>query len=417
MKVLSLWTALLALYSLSSADEQVNGSLESYISDSKQQQFEYSYEKNEAESSKLRDSWISPFMFNYSFSKNKQEDEAYIGQAGVVPALDNEWDQQSASVTWTQPIFQSGGIYYGIKYATASGEYANYSVDVTKRKLIKDAISILMQIRQSDLRIKRQNLQIRNAEIALEQKKEQYLNGQLDSSFLDNAILDRNKIIQALYDIETSKERLISKFEALSDKDYKKAAVPKLGEISKKEFLENNIILKMSDSELEKNRYFKDVTIAKYLPKVNFSAGYTWNDETIMFGTFNRPENRSYNYGIKASIPLDINTFDDISSSKVDYLKSKVVLEDKKRELGALYDQVVQNVDNLAKKINLSIENKFIYKKLVDETRELFKAGYKTEYDIELLKNSYEMADIDSEIYDIDKQLELLTLYEMYKKD
>jgi outer membrane protein TolC len=413
MKVLNLWIPLLVLCSLLNAEDQIDGSLEQYISDSKKKQFDYTYEKNEAESSKLRDSWIAPFILNYNFIKNKQEEEATATSA----ASETEWDQESASVTWTQPIFQSGGIYFGIKYATASGKYANYSVDVQKRKLVKDAISILMQIKQIDLRIMRQNLLIRNTEIALEQVKEQYLSGQLDSSFLDNAIIDRNVVIQALYDIETNKERLISSFEALSDKNYKTAHIPRLDLLDKDQFLTHNIVLKMSDSEVEKNRYFKNVTIAKYLPKVNFSAGYTWTDKTKMFGTFDRPENTSYNYGLKASIPLDINTFVDVSSSRVDYLKSKVVVEDKKRELSAIYDQVMQNIDNLDKKISLSVENKDIYKKLLEDTKELFKAGYKTAYDVELLKNSFDMAEIDSKIYDIDKQLELLTLYEMYKKD
>ena len=417
MKVLNLWISLLALSSISLAFDTEDVSLEKYISDSKKKQFEYSYEKNEAESSKLRDSWISPFTLKYSFTKNKQEEEPYISQSGLVPAQDSEWDQENASITWNQPIFQSGGIYYGIKYAEASGEYADYSVDVTKRKLIKDAISILLQIKQIDLRIERQNLQIKNAEIALEQKKEQYLSGQLDSSFLDSAIIDRNTVIQALYDIETSKERLISKFEAISDVDYKTAFVPKLKMLTKDEFLGSNIVLKMSKSEIDKNAYFKDVTIAKYLPKFSFNVGYTWQDETKMLGVFNRPENTSYNYGIQASIPLDINTFDDIASSRVDYLKSKIVIEDKKRELGAIYDQVIQNMDNFSKKKSLSLENKDIYEKLLIETKELSNAGYKTSYDVDLLENSFKMAGIDYKIYEIDEQLELLSLYEMYKED
>jgi len=408
MKVSSLWILLLALSSLSFATENPSESLDSYISDSKKQQFDYTYEKNEAESSKLRDSWIAPFSLKYSFIKNQQDDEV----SGA-----SEWDQESASITWNQTIFQSGGIYYGIKYATASGKYANYSVDVAKRKLVKDAITILMQIKQTDLRAKRQELQIKNSEIALEQKKEQYLNGQLDSSFLDNAIIERNLVIQALYDIETSKERLVTKFEAISDKDYRQAAIPSLQNIEKDEFLTHNLVLKMDESEALKNSYYNDVTITKYLPKVSLSAGYSWQGETKMLGAIDRAENTSYNYGLVATIPLDINTLDDIYSSRAEYLKSKVAISDKKRELSALYDQVMQNIENLEKKKQLSLENKDIYKKLLDETNELFKAGYKTDYDVELLRNSYEMATIDFKIYEIDKQLELLTLYEMYKKD
>ncbi|MCW8839265.1 MAG: TolC family protein [Thiovulaceae bacterium] len=407
MKVLNLWITLLALYSLSYANESLDDSLEKYISDSKKKQFEYSYEKNEAESSKLRDSWIAPFNITYSLSRDNSLD--YKGF--------DEQEQQSASIKWNQPIFQSGGIYYGIKYAKASGKYADYSVDVQKRKLIKDAISILFQIKQADLRIKRQNLQIKNAEIALEQKKEQYLSGQLDSSFLDSAIIDRNNVIQALYDIETSKERLISTFEAISDMDYSAAHLPNLKSLTKEQFLSSNIVLKMSESEIEKNDYFKDVTIAKYLPKISFTAGYSWSAATNFMGVQQRPDIDYYNYGLSASIPLDINTADDITSYRVDYLKSKVAIEDKRRELSAIYDQVIQNMGNYEKKKQLSLENKEIYEKLLSETKELSEAGYKTSYDVDLLENSFKMAEIDFEIFEIDKQLELLTLYEMYKQD
>ena len=161
MKVLSLLIALLALCNTAFGDNEQNNSLDSYISENKKEQFDYDYEKIEAESSKLRDSWISPIKLNYSYLKSNP--------------YDNEQESYSTSVKLDQTIFASGGIYYAIKFAEASQKYSNYSVDVAKRKLVKDAISLLMQIKQMDLKVKKQNLQIKNSEISLEQKKEQYL--------------------------------------------------------------------------------------------------------------------------------------------------------------------------------------------------------------------------------------------------
>ena len=94
-----------------------------------------------------------------------------------------------------------------------------------------------MQIKQIDLKIDKQNLQIKNSEINLELKTEQYINGQLDSGFLDNAVIEKNTVTQALYDIETNKERLISKFQAISDMPYKSAEVPYLENLNEEEFL------------------------------------------------------------------------------------------------------------------------------------------------------------------------------------
>jgi outer membrane protein TolC len=406
MKVLKLSLALCLTCSLSLVANEKNTDLDTYISDSKTQQFNYDYEKNEAESSKLHDSWIAPIQLDYSYSKSKP--------------YSKEQTNENAAIKMSQPIFKSGGIYYGIKYANASRLYSDYSIDVAKRKMIKETISILMQIKQTSLKEHKQELQIKNSEINLLQKKEEYLSGQLDSGFLDNAIIQRNIVIQALYDIQTAKEKLITQFHTLSDLDYKNVAIPHLELITDKAFLKKNIVLKQSRAEIEKNRYLKNVTIVKYLPSVNFTADYSWSKSAgqgfVTGGNFIDTSNELafYDYGLRASMPLDINTFKDIESAKVDYLKSIVVAQDKKRELSALFEQVMHNIDNYDKKINLSNENIKLYTKLLKDTQDLFDAGYKTEYDVDTLKNSLEIQNIDSKIYDIDKQLALLDLYEMY---
>jgi len=376
--------------------------LDVYISENKKEQFKYDYEKNEADSSILRDSWIAPLNLNYSYSKSN-------------PYKDQQ-TTENASIKMDQPIFQSGGIYYGIKFAEASRIYVDYSVDVAKRKLVKDAISLLMQIKQIDLKISKQKLQIENSEINLAQKREDYLNGQLDSGFLDSAIIDRNIVIQTFFDLQTNKERLISKFNAISDMKHDEAFVPTLKLLTQEQFLQKNIVLGMSEREIEKNGYAQDVTVAKYLPKVNLTAGYSWDKSDSPF-KFGANEKDYYNVGFKVALPIDINSYRDVESSKIEYLKSQLVIEDRKRELIAIFEQVMQNIENIQKKKQLSVENRDIYERLLGDTNDLYAAGYKTKYDVELLENSVEIQKSDVEIYEIDKQLELLTLYEMYKDD
>jgi len=395
-------TSLLFIQSTSLLANDTNSTLNHYISDLKKQQFEYDYEKNEADSSILRDSWIAPLNLQYTHTKNNSN----------TMAADPIQETKTAVIKMDQPIFQSGGIYYGIKFANASKAYNDYSIDVAKRKMIKDAISLLMQIKQSDFKIERQKLQIKNSEINLEQQQEQYLSGQLDSGFLDNAVIERNIVIQNLYDMETAKERLISSFSTLSDLNYEVAKIPHLELLTRDEFLKYNIVLKMADSQIQRDRYNKNVTITSYLPSVSLTAGYTWTEASNAF--FAGGEREFYDYGLKASMPISINTFRDIESARIDYLKSEVTKEDNKIQLDALFTQVMQNLDNFDKKKKLSIENKDLYTKLLKDTKELYAAGYKTEYDVNLLENSVNISELDSKIYEIDKQLELLNLYEMY---
>ena len=404
MKGLNLLILLCLSFSSYVNASEENASLDSFLSDYKKKQFGYDYEKSKAESLKLRDSWIAPLRINYNYSKSNP--------------YDNEQLNESAAIKMDQPIFQSGGIYYGIKFANASRLYNEVSIDVAKRRMVKETISVLMQIKQTALREKRQKLQIKNSEINLLQKKEQYMSGQLDSGFLDNAIIQKNIVVEALYDIQTNKEKLINKFSVLSDLDYKNVLIPHLDMISKDEFLNNNTYLEQSKYEIEKNKYAKDATVAKYLPSINVTAGYNWQKISNQqfsptFPAFSN-ELDYYDYGFRASMPININTFRDVESAKVDYLKSSVVKLDRERELSFLYEQVLNNIKNFDKKIALSEENKKLYKKLLSDTKKLYASGYKTQYDVDTLSNSLEIQKLDTKIYEIDKQLELLNLYEMY---
>ncbi len=392
-----------------SAEEQKSAttSLEDYLSELKRQQFGYEYEKTDQESSKLRDSWIRPLILQYNINRSNPNENYGAGES----------ESQNAAIVLDQPIFQSGGIIYGVKFANASREFANYSIDQQKRIMIKQTIDLLMQVKQSDLTIAKQNLQIANSKINLEQKREQYMNGQLDSGFLNNAIIELNLVKQSLFDLETRNSQLKAQFKKLSDMDPEKAPIPFLAIVNEERFLNDNIDIKLAESESEKSRLQKNVNLVKYLPSVNLQASYNWQKQESYFvfggGTQkSTSETDYYRYGISASMPLDINSFNDFEASKVEYLKSKVVIDDKKRELKLLYEQVMQNLKNYDKKIALAEENRVLYETLLNDTLDLFKAGYKTQYDVDLLSNSMGIEEINKKVFEIDKQLELLTLYE-----
>ena len=398
-----------------SAEEQkaATGSLEDYLSELKQKQFGYEYEKVDNESSKLRDSWIRPIMLSYSISRQDPFNEQDAP----------ETESQNAAIAIDQPIFQSGGIIYGVKFANASREFANYSIDQQKRIMIKQTIDLLMQVKQSDLTIEKQHLQISNSTINLEQKREQYLNGQLDSGFLNNAIIEKNVVTQALFDLETRNYQLIAQFRKLSDLNPQTAKIPFLAIVDENKFMEQNIDIKLAESESEKNRFNKNITLVKYLPSINLQASYNWQRNEQVFFINGVPQNASspdttyYRYGLQASMPLDINSYNDFQAAKVEYLKSEVVIDDKKRELKLLFDQVMQNLTNYDKKIVLAEENRKLYEALLADTQDLFRAGYKTQYDVDILSNSMAIEVINKKVFEIDKQLELLTLYEKMTSD
>lgn len=372
------------------------------LSTLKEEQFKLDYQRSELQNDILRESWLQPLMIHYSYGKSDQ--------------YDGDGTTQNAIVSIDQPIFRSGGIYYGIKFAEASRRYSDLSIDVARQKLIKEAVSLLMQIRQSDLRIAKQELLIANSALNLELKTESYLHGELDSGFLDNAIIDKNLLTQLLYDTQTLKERLISAYESISDAPYATTPIPTLALMDETRFESEAIELQLAQSNIEKNRWNANMTRAKYLPQVSLNAAYNWNkiENPAFAGSVMpiRAESRYTTYGLSASMPVDFNELRDMESSRIDALKSTIMMSDKKRELKALYQQVRQNLANSEKKIGLARENQKLYEKLLNDTRELFWAGYKTQYDVDILSNSFKIQEIESQIIEIDQQLELLNLYE-----
>lgn len=375
---------------------------EGYLSGLKEKQFSYDYEKAKLQGDMLKDSWLSPVVASYSYMKNDQ----YNGDATI----------QNLSVSIDQPIFQSGGIYYGIKYAEASKKYLMLSVDAARTKMIKEAVALLMQIRQNEFRLEKQKLAVENAKLNLELKTEQYLHGELDSGFLDNAIIEKNIQMQSLYDLEAVREKLLSGFSALSDLDPKSVKLPRLELIDGEAFEEKSFDIELARSDIEKMRWNANVTRAKYLPKVSIAASHT-RDKMVNPAFIGRPMNETFDttyttYGMKASMIFDFNELRDMEFAHVEYLKSQTLLADTKRESKRLFNEVKSNLEKSDKKIALAEENRQLYQKLLDDTKELFKAGYKTEYDVSMLKNSLLIQTFEKKIVELDRQLELLALYE-----
>ncbi|MBD3808936.1 MAG: TolC family protein [Sulfuricurvum sp.] len=372
------------------------------LSTLKEEQFELDYHRTQLQSDILRDSWLQPLLLRYSYGKSDQ--------------YDGDGTTQNASVSIDQPIFRSGGIYYGIKFAEASRRYGNLSIDAARQKLIKEAVSLLMQIRQSDLRVAKQELLISNAGLNLELKTESYLHGELDSGFLDNAIIEKNSLTQVLYDLQTLKAKQISAYESISDAPYATTPIPKLKLIEQTAFESEAIDLHLTQSDREKSRWNANMIRAKYLPAISVNAAYNWNrlDDAKFAGMPGAisVENRYTTYGLSATMPIDFNEFREMESARIETLKSTLRIADKKRELKALYQQVSHNLSNSEKKRALAEENQKLYAKLLADTEELYKAGYKTEYDVKMLSNSHKIQQIEKEIIDLDIQLELLNLYE-----
>jgi outer membrane protein TolC len=388
----ALFSLLLPLSLLATGDGEI-------LSGEKQLQLKLKAEKNREDASKLQDSWINPLTLSATQSTSN---------------VDTTYESESMTyrLSLSQDIFRSGGIYYAIKYADATEKLQNTILRLEKQSLKATAYQLLLQLKKTRLTIEKQKLAIQNAEIDVKYKQEQYLNGLTDISFLSNAILTKNQLKNSLAEMESTKGDLIRQFSDISDLEPEAVEAIRLDPISRDEYVNRNLTIAQKQNEIESKRYVKNMTVASYLPKLTFDASYVQEDSETNFGAFaQEKEEGYYNYSFKLTIPLNINTFRDIESSRLDYLISRSELDTQKRQEQNYFQSIQKNLDAIAVKEKLAREDAELYGKLLLQTKEQLQAGYKTKDDVTVMANSKRSSELDIAIYKLDRQLELLKLY------
>ena len=373
------------------ADEQVLSTL-------KQKELQIDEKKAKVEASKLETSWINPINMSYTYQKGDQ--------------FPNQ-ESQNFVISIDQPIFKSLGIWEAIKYAKAKRGESLSGVELKKKELIAQVYKLAYTYKKQQLLLAKQRLALENARIDVEVKKEQYLSGELDGTFLDNAILKKNQLALSLIDLKQNLEDTKKALTDLSDRKPEAIKLPHLQLIPKESFLLNNMEMQKAKKSQEAARHFKNMTISRYLPSLSLFYNYNYQKSvgSLFFPGFSYSDHFS-TYGFRLTMPLfDINSFKEIESAKLDYIKTKVQLLDKKRELANLFTNVQKKLQLLQKKVELTKEDIRLYESLVKDTKARLAAGEKTIYDLKTMQNSLKQKRLDMQIFAIDEQMLLLDLY------
>ena len=393
------WIYSLSLVSLL----QAQGLDENILSKTKAQELYYSKEKVDAESSKLRDSWLNPIMMSYSGS--------FKDQFGF------SQESYGASVSIDQPIFKSGGIYFAIKYANATAHFNSLGIAIEKNAIISQTFSLIMQLKKLDLSLKQAQLLEADAQDELAYNIEQLSVGEIDTAQLSSSEIALNESTMRRIDLENQRRDLNYQLQIFSEVDYKTVALPRLKLVEKEDFFKHHMELKQLGAKQTRDRYFKNITISKYLPSVSATASYNYSrsvdqafSENFAIGDV---ESSYSSYGFRVSMPLfDVNTFRDIQSAKVDYLKSNVQFDAKKIELSRFYVNQIAKVKGIDTKITLSQKNEKLYTKVLTLIKDGYAVGDQSKLILDKTQHMLSIKHMDVEMIRLDKQIELLKLYE-----
>jgi len=212
-----------------------------------------------------------------------------------------------------------------------------------------------------------------------------------------------------LIDLEYQKETLLNNLTQFTDKKHTEVELPVLSVIENSNFMDNNIYVKQAKEDINSSYWLKNMTISNYLPTVNFTADYTKYHDTD--GNPVLTKEGTQNVGFNITIPFDTRFLNSIESNKIEYLKKKATLEDKKKEEEALFNNTMAKVKSLDKKIEITKEDVELYDSLLTQLQEQLDVGMKTISDVQTMQNSKEIKRLELKSLEIDKQIELLEIY------
>jgi len=369
---------------------------EQYLRKDKQKILQIDKEVNKKSATSLKYDWIEPVVASYSYTKSNQ-----IGDYSI---------SKYFRVSFDQPVFKSGGIYFAIQYSKANKAFNDVVYQMNKTKLIKSLYDGVLNLKKLDLEIKKSELSIENAKIDIKRKREQFDSGLLDSSFLDSAILNKTKLSHQLLNLKSLKFTTLQSFKNISDRDYKEIELPRLVVVDREEFISKNLDIASSKQQNKQAKELKNMTISNYLPTVSLFGNYNHKDDEIQFFT----QAKEYkSFGARVSMPIfAVNRGRDIEIRKLEYLKAKIKLKEQKEATIREFLALQNSIDILTQRVEIAKDDLTLYDSLVRRAKDGLSAGEKTIDDVKTLQNSKEIATLDAKIYEIDRELEILKLYE-----
>jgi outer membrane protein TolC len=151
------------------------------------------------------------------------------------------------------------------------------------------------------------------------------------------------------------------------------------------------------------------MTMAKYLPSVNAYYTYSKYHDTDNNTKYSKENDQTF--GLSVTVPFDSRTFNDVQSKRIDYLKSKLDLENSLDDEKTFFKSKLQKIAMIEERLQITRDDLEVYDSILKTINEEKIAQIKTQSDLDTLQNSQKIKSLDLKVYEIDKQLEFLDMY------
>lgn len=369
----------------------------SLLSPEKKTVLKHQQEIYESEHQKLRYNWISPLNLNAIYDYDKSAQGGYHS------------DTETLSASISQDIFRSGGITYQIKYADAKkqSETIRLQKDIA---LYNQQLFIALLNYQKNSVLRDQSMKrLENKEIEVFIKRQLYEAGKVDITELNNALMGKSVEQKSVASLKYSLAEQRYEIAKLSDINPENFPLPRFDLVGKEEFVEHQFDVEYSRAQADTLKNLSGVTSSRYLPtlSLNGDVGYRRYDPQELSGY----SGNYYSAGVQLTLPLTYNASATIQEAQATYLKENASIADKKRELDAAYAQVIEKIESYRETIAITSENLILYNDLLHAIEAGVNAGTKTGYDLQTLKNTKAIEELEITINEINIQILLAQLH------
>lgn len=364
-------------------------------------------EKQYIESSyeSLKNDWIGSIDFSSGLSQTHSfSDESDKNKS-------NKFGK-SASIGFTQSIYESGGIEFTIQYAKDKFKYDLLSWENQNSQILQSMYDTLLEITKLKFQIIQGKYQLENKDIELIIKKIQYEAGKTDIVELNNAVMSKNTQIKNNIALENSlkdKEFELSKY---TDLKYDEIEIIDFNNVSKEDYVSKNIEYLVEDARVEMLNTNYKKTKTNYLPKVSLGLNGSYSNIDDLIKNTKNEDETSGSASLTLSVPLyDYNKTSKLEDAKLEYLKQKSSANDLKNELAYEYEQIINQIDTYKKQNKIIEDNIKLYDDLITANRVSNDAGMTSAYDLEVLENTKKVNEYDLQINEINIKLQFSKLY------
>lgn len=386
------------LYSIL-AVTSVYGEIGSLLSPQKQRYYEYQQHEIDANYEKLHYDWLSPINLKAS---SMYEKSASYGAKDT---------RQSLSAGIAQDLFRSGGITYAIEYAHSKKEANTLALGKEIATVSQQLVNAVLTYRKNAIALQQSDLRLKNTQIEIFLKRKQYEAGDIDITFLNNALMNQSSELKNNTSLRYALAQ--QKFEAakLSDISIDSIAIPTYTLTQKETFLEEGWNIRTSQALSNSAAQQYGQIKSSYLPKLTLIADTGYQRFDSLTTASSDYHGNFYDAGLQISMPLAYNGSATSQEAQALYLKQQAQTADTKRQMDALYDQTVALIESYKRTITITQENLKYYDELLGTTKAAVQAGYKAGYDLQTLQNTRSIEELEIKINEINIQIQLSVLH------